>query len=106
MEPGIVEYTQDGGVLFTTAETACPAVASLLQLEKAAGSYLPGLGPASARFAAGGGRRQPYVARGSKGQRGQLSPRALVLIDTASGSRFKVTGPSWEREKGGCLVWH
>ncbi|PRW32830.1 hypothetical protein C2E21_8028 [Chlorella sorokiniana] len=89
MEPGIVEYTQDGGVLFTTAETACPAVASLLQLEKAGGSYLAGLGPASARFAAGGSRRQPYVARGGRGQRGQLSPRALVLIDTASGSRFK-----------------
>lgn len=97
----MVEYTQDGGVLFTTAETACPAVASLLQLEKAGGSYLAGLGPSSARSAAGGGRRQPHVVRGGKGQRGQLAPRALVMIDTASGSRFKVGnrlggGEEWE----------
>ncbi len=82
-------------MLFTTAETACPAVASLLQLEKAGGSYLAGLGPSSARSAAGGGRRQPFVARGGKGQRGQLSPRALVLIDTASGCRFKVGACGW-----------
>ena len=91
-EPGIVEYTQDGGVLFTTAESSCPAVASLLQLEKAAGSYIAGLGPASAKPGAGGGRRRPFVARGGKGPRGQLAPRALVLIDTASGCRYKVGG--------------
>lgn len=104
LEPGVVEYTQDGGVLFTTAETACPAVASLLQLEKAGGSYLAGLGPSSARSAAGGGRRQPHVVRGGKGQRGQLAPRALVMIDTASGSRFKVRNHSGEGRSGRGVV--
>ncbi|KAL4422825.1 hypothetical protein ABPG75_009022 [Micractinium tetrahymenae] len=92
IEAGVVEYSQDGGVLFTTGETACPAVAALLGAEKAAGTYLEGLGPAAARpGGGGGGRRGAAVVRGGRGPRGKgaLAPRALVLIDTSSGCRYK-----------------
>ncbi|KAL4857432.1 Queuine tRNA-ribosyltransferase accessory subunit 2 [Chlorella vulgaris] len=92
-EPGIVEYTQDGGVIITSADSSCPAVAALLGHEKVAGSYLEGLGPATGmpRGGAGGasGRKQPFISRGGRGQKGQLAPRALVLIDTNSGCRYK-----------------
>ncbi|KAL4448863.1 hypothetical protein ABPG77_007580 [Micractinium sp. CCAP 211/92] len=90
LEAGVVEYSQDGGVLFTTGETSCPAVAALLSAEKAAGAYLPGLGPAGAR-AAGAGRRGAALVRGGRGPRGKtaLAPRALVMIDTSSGRRYK-----------------
>lgn len=93
LEAGVVEYSQDGGVLFTTGETSCPAVATLLGAEKAAGTYLPGLGPAGAR-AAGAGRRGAALVRGGRGPRGKtaLAPRALVMIDTSSGRRYKASG--------------
>lgn len=86
-EPGVVEYTQDGGVLLTTGDTSCPAVAALLGHEKAAGAYLEGLGPRAAKPRTGGSRRQPFISHGGRGQRGQLAPRALVMIDSTSGCR-------------------
>jgi hypothetical protein len=88
-----VEYTQDGGVIITSADSSCPAVAALLGHEKVAGSYLEGLGPATSMPRGGGGsasgRKQPFISRGGRGQKGQLAPRALVLIDTNSGCRYK-----------------
>ena len=80
--------SQDGGVLFTTADASCSAVAALLSAEKAAGSYLEGLGPAGVRPR--GGARAAVVRGGRGPPRGRpLAPRALVLIDTATGCRFK-----------------
>ena len=45
VEQVVVEYSQDGGVLFTTGDSSCPAVAALLALERGAGSYLDGIAP-------------------------------------------------------------
>lgn len=90
-------------MIFTTADSSCPAVASLLQLERAAGSYLAGLGPASVAggSGSGGARRAPFVARGGKGARGQLAPRALVLIDASTGCRWAL--PRLQLAEPGCL---
>lgn len=104
LEPGVVEYSQDGGVLFTTGEARCPTVAALLGAEKASGTYLAGLGPAGARVG-GAARRGAALVRGGRGPRGKaaLAPRALVLIDTSSGRRYKASTRAWgEGGTSGC----
>lgn len=44
-----MEYSQEGSVVYTIADSSCPAVAKLLRLEREGGTYLAGLGPARAR---------------------------------------------------------
>jgi hypothetical protein len=94
IEPTIVEYTQDGGVLMTSADASCPAVAGLLGQERAAGGYLAGLGPAAAQLLGAGRSRGPVLVHGGHGRRGQLAPRALVLIDAATGCRWSLDNSS------------
>lgn len=96
-EQVIVEYIQSGDVLFTGADSSCPGTASLLKAEKAAGTYLSGLGCSSVGK---GGRGVPYVSRPGKGtsgtgrggagsSSGSLAPRALICIDSETGKRYK-----------------
>lgn len=89
IEQVIVEYIQSGESLFAGADASCAAVASLLRAERAAGTYLPGLGPrGAARRGAGGGPAVSVPGRGG-GAGVPLAPRALVLIDAATGRRYK-----------------
>lgn len=89
-EQVVVEYIQSGDVLFTGADACCPTTASLLSAEKAAGTYLQGLGPAAVGRG-GSSRSGPVITRQGNGggSRAAVAPRALVCIDVATGRRFK-----------------
>lgn len=93
-DPVIVEYVQSGEVLMTVGDSSCPTTAALLWTERAAKTYLEGLGPSrstnttvSAPVMPSSTRKQAGSAR--RGQRSSIAPRALILIDTATGKRFK-----------------
>ena len=91
-EPGIVcplqvEYTQSGQVFFTVGDALhCEPASRLLQLERAAGTYLPGLGPSLPGRLKAGRQVEPT---GSGRASGPVAPRALVCIDAASGERYR-----------------
>jgi hypothetical protein len=92
-DPVIVEYVQSGEVLMTVGDSSCPSTAALLWAERAAKTYLEGLGPSrstittTAPVMPSTTRKQAGSAR--RGQRSSIAPRALILIDTATGKRFK-----------------
>ena len=104
-EQVIVEYIQSGDVLFTGADSSCAGTASLLRAEKAAGTYLSGLGCSSVGK---GGKGGPFLSKPGKGPtatgRGSsastsrsggssnsegIAPRALICIDSETGKRYK-----------------
>ena len=90
-DPVVVEYVQSGEILMTLGDSICPATAALLRSERTAKTYVEGLGPSSTTTTRRQRLQQSTAQSTRRGQKAKsnIAPRALILIDTATGERFK-----------------